>query len=65
VFRSVAVAALLSLISAGASAALLVRAPLTPGGTNYQAYYDTTLNFTWTANANLAASNTFGLPFNG
>ena len=27
--------------------------PSTPGGTDYQAYYDDQLNITWTANANL------------
>lgn len=26
--------------------------PATPGGTNYQAYYDPTTNLTWLANAN-------------
>lgn len=30
----------------------------------YEAYYDTVLNITWLANANLAASNTFGLAYN-
>jgi hypothetical protein len=39
----------------GADAALLSRV----GG---QAYYDTVLNVTWVANANLSATNTFGLP---
>ena len=52
------------LISAGtANAALVGRLPATPGGTDYQAYYDTILNITWLADANLAASNTFGLPY--
>ena len=27
--------------------------PTTPGGTNYQAYYDATTNLTWLANANM------------
>jgi hypothetical protein len=27
--------------------------PTTPGGTNYQAYYDSTTNLTWLANANM------------
>jgi hypothetical protein len=44
-----------------ADAALLSRLPATPGGTDYQAYYDTTLDITWVADANLAASNTFGV----
>lgn len=39
------------------------RAPLTPGGTDYQAYYDTVLNLTWLADANLAKSNPFGLHY--
>jgi len=44
-----------------AQAALQGRLPQTPGGTDYQAYYDTVLGITWLADANLAASNTFGL----
>ena len=44
-----------------APAALLGRAPLTPGGTDYQAYYDSDLDITWLANANLAATNSFGV----
>ena len=40
--------------SAGAQAALFGRAPATPGGTDYRAYYDTTLDVTWLANANYA-----------
>lgn len=36
-----------------AQAALEGRLPATPGGTNYQAYYDTDLNITWAANANI------------
>ena len=51
-----------TLATATVQAALLGRLPATPGGTDYQAYYDTTLNITWLADANLAASNTFGLP---
>ena len=53
---------LLCIASVGAQASLLGRAPLTPGGSNYQAYYDTALDITWLADANLAASNTFGAP---
>lgn len=30
----------------------------------FEAYYDTVLNITWLGNANLAASNTFGLAYN-
>lgn len=46
--------ALLALMSSVADAALLSRA----GGL---AYYDTVLDLTWVADANLAASNTFGV----
>jgi hypothetical protein len=54
----------LCLASATAQAALQGRAPATPSGTDYQAYYDTALNITWLADASLAASNSFGLPRN-
>jgi len=47
-----------------AQAALQGRLPATPGGTNYQAYYDTVLKITWLADANLAATNSFGLAYN-
>lgn len=53
--------AALLLLAASAQAALLGRAPLTPGGTDYQAYYDNVLNITWMTDANLAATNTFGV----
>ena len=47
--------------------------PTTPGGTNYQAYYDSTTNLTWLANADMngamswSAANTWasGLDING
>ena len=46
--------------------------PTTPGGTNYQAYYDSTTNLTWLANADMNggtwwAANTWasGLDING
>ncbi len=47
--------------------------PTTPGGTNYQAYYDSTTNLTWLANANMnglmdwSTANTWasGLDING
>lgn len=55
-------ALLLGIASIGSQAALLGRAPLTPGGTDYQAYYDSVLDITWTADANLSASESFGLP---
>ena len=41
--------------------ALVGRLPATPGGMDYQAYYDTDLNITWLADANLAASKSFGI----
>jgi hypothetical protein len=52
----------LALIAACGSsdAALLGRAPLTPGGADYQAYYDDVLNITWLADANYAATEDFG-----
>ncbi len=40
-----------------ANAALLGRLPTTPGGTNYQAYYDNVANLTWLADANYAATS--------
>jgi len=48
-------------LAAPAQGALQGRLPATAGGTDYQAYYDTVLDVTWTADANLAESNTFGL----
>ncbi|WP_297528292.1 VPLPA-CTERM sorting domain-containing protein [Thiohalobacter sp.] len=48
------------LLSFTAQAALLGRLPETPGGNDYQAYYDTALDITWIADANLAANQTFG-----
>jgi hypothetical protein len=60
------VASLLALItllgSSGALADLHGRAPATPGGTDYQAYYDDEQDLTWVADGNLAYTNTFGLP---
>jgi len=40
-----------------AQAALLGRLPATPGGTDYQAYYDTILDITWLADANYAQTS--------
>lgn len=59
-FRLITIA-LLSMAAWSANAALLGRAPITPAGTDYQAYYDDILNITWLANANLANTNTFGV----
>jgi hypothetical protein len=47
VFRSIAIALTLCLATDTAQAALLGRAGLTPGGTDYQAYYDDILDVTW------------------
>lgn len=46
-------------ISATAQAALVGRLPTTPGGTDYQAYYDPNANLTWLANANAAAGSSY------
>jgi hypothetical protein len=54
-------ALLLVLAAFPTQAALLGRLPVTPGGTDYRAYYDTTLEITWLGNANLAATETFGV----
>jgi hypothetical protein len=43
-----------------ANAALLGR-DLDTGTAGFEGYYDTTLNITWLTNANLAATNTFGV----
>lgn len=48
-------------IAGSSQAALLGRAPVTPSGTDYQAYYDTVLNITWLANANLALTQDFAV----
>ena len=60
-FRLAAVALTLCLATITAQGALLGRAALTPGGTDYQAYYDDALNITWLADANLALTNNFGV----
>lgn len=58
-FRSIAMLTLyFSAITA--HGALLGRAALTPGGSDYQAYYDDVLNITWLADANYAVTNDFG-----
>ncbi len=44
-----------------ANAALLGRLPLTPGGADYQAYYDDVANLTWLADANYAASSGYSV----
>lgn len=55
--RHILAGAILALAASSSSAALLGRAPLTPGGPDYQAYYDTVLHITWVADANLAKSS--------
>lgn len=49
--------AALLLLGGSVQAALLGRVPLTPGRTDYQAYYDTVLAITWVADANLAKTS--------
>jgi hypothetical protein len=56
-FRSIAIAVALLFATVTAQAALLGRAALTPGGTDYQAYYDDVLNITWLADANYAQTS--------
>ena len=56
----VPVGMMIGLVSS-AQAALVGRLPATVGGTDYQAYYDDDLDVTWIANANLAATETFGV----
>lgn len=51
-----------------AKAAFLGRLAATPGGTDYQAYYDTQLDITWLADANAGAGSAFdngGFPNDG
>jgi len=50
-------------LSVAAEAALLPRLETAPGSGVYQAYYDTDLDITWLADANLAATSTFGLAY--
>jgi hypothetical protein len=58
-FRSAALTLILCLATITAQASLLGRSPLTPGGTDYQAYYDTVLDITWLADANAVAGTPF------
>jgi hypothetical protein len=58
-FRSVAITLTLGFATATAQAALLGRAALTPGGTDYQAYYDDVLDLTWLADANYAQTMSY------
>jgi hypothetical protein len=58
---SAGIACALAIISVTAGADLQGRLSATPGGTDWRAVYDTDLDITWLADANLPASNTFGL----
>lgn len=60
-FRSMAITLALCLTTFAAQAALLGRAPLTLGGTDYQAYYDDEWNITWIADANRASTSFYAL----
>lgn len=42
-----------------ANASLIGGLPATPGGADYQVYYDTVLNISWTADANLNGADTW------
>ncbi len=46
-------------VSSTAQAALVGVLPATVGGTDYQAYYDTGLDITWAANANIIGADTW------
>ena len=56
-FRTAAITLTLCLAPFTAQAALLGRSPLTPGGADYQAYYDDVLGITWLADANYAQTS--------
>jgi hypothetical protein len=58
--RSVS-AILLAGITVSANAALIGILPATQGGADYQAYYDDVIDVTWLADANLAATENFGI----
>jgi len=50
---------LLTLVALTSQAALIGVLPATPGGTDYQAYYDDVANLTWLANASASGSVTW------
>ena len=52
-------AVIFTFITLSANAAFIGRLPATPGGTDYQAYYDDQLEITWTANANINGADTW------
>jgi hypothetical protein len=47
-------AVLFALLNKSANPSLVGRLPLTPGGTDYQAAYDTVLDITWLTDADLS-----------
>ncbi len=60
--RLLAVTAVISInvvLSTSVNAALVGRLAATPGGTDYQAYYDDQLDITWAADPNINGSNTW------
>ncbi len=60
VLKNITGAALLSVgLLSTANAALVGRLAATPGGTDYQAYYDNVLDITWLADANAGAGSSF------
>lgn len=56
-----AVCACLAVVSFSADAALVGRLAATPGGTDYQAYYDTEADLTWLADANYAQTSGYNV----
>ena len=52
-------AVLFTFITVSANASLVGRLPSTPGGTDYQAAYDTVLDITWLTDADLSGDNTW------
>jgi hypothetical protein len=49
-------AALFTFVAMSSHAALVGRLPLTPGGTDFQAAYDTMLDITWVTNGGLSGA---------
>ena len=62
VFKSIVgtTCACLTVVSFSADAALVGRLAATPGGTDYQAYYDTDADLTWLADASLGIGTSMG-----
>lgn len=53
------IVAVLFLLALNANASLVGRLPATPGGTDYQAYYDTVLGITWLTDTKAGAGSAF------